>query len=115
MGESEEEAVNKSFFTSVRHLWKADFLSPKDLVRRGIFLGLVYLLIHIAGLREFTSILSGTTGSVQVSWQISALLGMLYIFSYLSAVLLAPILVLSAILMYILDKTLLKKRRAEDA
>ncbi len=100
----------KSLFRHLRDLWKADFLSPKDLLRRAIFLIVFYGIIHMAGLRDFTSMLSGTTGSVRLPWQMSAFLGITYIVSYLSVVLLVPILILAAVLLIIGKKFLATKR-----
>ena len=80
----------------LRVIWKSDFLSPKDLLVRAAVLGLLFLLVHLAGLRDFTSILNGTVGSTALGWEISALLGVGYILLYLGFVVLAPILVLAA-------------------
>jgi hypothetical protein len=84
------------FYRKLSTLWRAEFCSPKDLVRRAAVIALVFLVIHLAGLREYTSILNGTPGSVEMSWRTSALLGLTYIFAYLAFVLLAPILLLAA-------------------
>jgi hypothetical protein len=80
-------------------LWHAKFFSPKDFVRRAVLLAFFYLVASLAGLREFTSILTGTTGSVELSWRTSAFLGLLYVFIYLAFVLLAPTLLLAASLL----------------
>jgi hypothetical protein len=83
----------KRFSTS---LWPAEFLSPKYLLRWAILISILYALASATGLREFTPILNGTMGSVSAGWQISALLGLCYIFLYLGFVLLVPILLLAA-------------------
>src|SRR5215831_2710599 len=54
--------------------WYAEFLSPKDLVRRAIVIAVVFALARVFGLKEFTSILNGTTGSVGLGWGVSAFL-----------------------------------------
>jgi hypothetical protein len=75
---------------------RAPFLSPGDLLQRAVLFGVIFLIAHLAGLREFTSVLNGTTGSTAYSWQTSAFLGLLYVGLYLGGVLVAPILVLAA-------------------
>jgi hypothetical protein len=81
---------------SLRRLWRAEFLSPKDLVKRAILITIVFGIAHLAGLKEFTTVLNGTMGSVQLGFGISAFLGLSYIFLYLAFVLVVPILLLAA-------------------
>ena len=88
--------ANQSVFSRLRSLWRADFLSPKDLVRRGVVIAVIYFVVSAFGLREFTSILNGTMGSVALGWQMSAFLGLLYIISYLAFVLLTPTMLIAA-------------------
>jgi hypothetical protein len=76
--------------------WRAEFLSPKDLLRRAVVIALLFLVVHLAGLREFTSILNGTMGSPEIGWKLSAFLGLVYIFAYLAFVLLVPLLLLAS-------------------
>jgi hypothetical protein len=89
----------KTFFAPLAALWRADFFSPKDFVRRALVIALFYLVVHLAGLREFTSLLNGTVGSVQLGWGLSGFLGLTYIFAYLAFVLLVPVLLLAAALL----------------
>jgi hypothetical protein len=109
LGKGEKENMKTPLSRHVRALWRADLLSPKDLLRRAVFLIVLYLLIQLAGLREFTSVISGTTGSIQLSWHISAFLALTYILSYLSLVLLVPILLLAAVLLFGWEKIRGKK------
>ena len=88
-----------AIFSSLSSLWRAESFSPKDFVRRAIVIALFYLLVHLAGLREFTSLLNGTVGSVQLGWGMSAFLGLTYIFAYLAFVLIVPVLLLAAALL----------------
>ncbi|HSU53811.1 MAG TPA: hypothetical protein VLT36_07140 [Candidatus Dormibacteraeota bacterium] len=84
---------------TVSNLWRAKFLAPKDLVRRAIVIAVLYLLASLAGLREFTSLLSNTAGSVELGFRMSAFLGIGYVVLHLAFVLLVPILLLSALLL----------------
>ena len=79
--------------------WEADLLSPKDFVRHAVLVCLVFAVAHVCGLREFTSVLNGTTGSVDMDWQTASVLGVTYILLYLAFVLLVPTLVLAAALL----------------
>ena len=88
--------MNLSLRARLGSLWRAEFFSPKDLARRAVVIALLYLAVHLAGLREFTSILNGTMGSPELGWTLSAFLGLGYIFAYLALVLLVPVLVLAA-------------------
>ena len=92
--ESESNQPRTGF--SLRRLWRSDFLSPKDLIKRAILITLVYTIAHAVGLKEFTTVLNGTMGSVQLGFGISAFLGLTYVFLYLAFVLLVPILLLAA-------------------
>jgi hypothetical protein len=83
----------------IRALWCTDFLSAKDLVRRAVVISIVYLIAQFIGLREFTTVLTGTTGSVRLGWGMSAFLGLLYLCIYLAFVLLVPMLLIAATLL----------------
>jgi hypothetical protein len=86
----------QSLFARIRSLWRADLLSPKDLVRRALVIAAIYFVVSAFGLREFTSILNGTMGSVALGWRMSAFLGLLYIASYLAFVLVTPTMLIAA-------------------
>jgi hypothetical protein len=85
-----------SVFGRVSKLWRADFLSSKDLVRRAAMLVALYVIANLAGLREFTSVLCGTMDSMVLGWRMSAFLGLLYVFVYLGFILVAPMLLIAA-------------------
>ena len=88
----------------VRSLRRADFLSPKDFVRRALLISVVFLITQPAGLREFTSVLSGTAGSTHLGWKTSAVLGATYIIIYLAFVVVVPILLIAALLVWLWGK-----------
>jgi hypothetical protein len=87
---------DQRLFARIRSLWRADFLSPKDLVRRALVIALLYSVVSAFGLREFTTILNGTIGSVSLGWHMSLFLGLLYIASYLAFVLGTPTMLIAA-------------------
>lgn len=76
----------------------ADFFSPKDFLRHAVLIVLGFGVAHLFGLREHTCFLNGTTGSVELGYELSTLLGMTYLVLYFATMLLAPILVLAACL-----------------
>ena len=82
-------------------VWRAKFFSPKDFVRRALILTLLFALGHVFGLKEFTSVLNGTTGSMALGWTTSALLGLTYVLLYLGFVLLVPIFLLTAAILFV--------------
>ena len=93
-------------------LWRAEFLSPKDFVRRAVLIALLFLAAHLSGLRQFTSILNGTIGSVDLGLGMSAFLGLAYIFLYLAFVVLVPILLLAAAVLAVWARLSPQRRRS---
>lgn len=79
-----------------REFMRAEFLSPKDLVQRAAVFSAAFAIIHILGLREFTSIINGTTGSVEMSFNEAAVRGVIYLILYMIAVVIVPILLIAA-------------------
>ena|ERR1051326_357616 len=100
----QSDSLRKPSSDRLRSLWRADFLSPKDLVRRALTIALIYGLISACGLREFTSILNGTVGSVALGWHLSLFFGLLYIVVYFAFVLLAPTLLIAGGLLVLWKK-----------
>ena len=88
--------MNEGLLKKPRRWWRADFLSPKDLLLRAAMIALAFLIVQLAGLRDFTSVLNGTVGSVEMGWQKSAFLGVIYLIFYMAFILLVPILVIAA-------------------
>ena len=87
---------------------RAEFLSPRDLLQRAAAICVIFLLLHLLGLREFTGILNGTIGSLALGWKLSAFLAVIYIVFYLAFVVLVPVLVLAAVILT-LGKVAFKK------
>jgi phosphotransferase system glucose/maltose/N-acetylglucosamine-specific IIC component len=97
--------------------WKwcgADFFSPKDFVRHAILILLIFGVFHVAGLREYTSFLNGTTGSLNMNPQNAALLGLLYLLIYMAAILLAPILLIAAAISAVWQKLALRNQAPQN-
>lgn len=75
---------------------RAEFLSARDLLQRAVAISGLFLVVHLAGFREFTGVLNGTIGSLTLGWNFSAFLAVIYIVFYLAFVVLVPILILAA-------------------
>ncbi len=88
---------------------RAEFLSPKDLLQRAAAISVVFLLAHLAGLREYTAVLNGTIGSVKLGWNLSAFLAAVYIALYLVVVVLVPVLILAAVILLVGQRFIRKK------
>jgi hypothetical protein len=76
--------------------WTGAFFSAKYFLWRALALGVLFLVVQLAGLREYTTFLSGTTASPDISLRQSAFFGMIYLALYMGTVVLAPILTLAA-------------------
>ena len=79
-----------------RIFFHARLLSPRGLLLRAAALTVLFLIVHAAGLREYTSVLSGTspTGIRMDVW--GGVLGVAYVALYFGFVLLVPVLALAA-------------------
>ena len=88
--------MNSSFFQRCRSFGRAKFLTPKDFLLRAATITGFFLIAHLAGLREYTSFLSGTVASPDMGWQQAAFFGLVYLFLYFAFVLLVPILLIAA-------------------
>ena len=89
---------------------KTEFFSAKYFLTRGLELAGLFLVAHLAGLRAYTTFLSGTTGDLGTTLERSGFYGTIYIVLYLGCVVVAPILVLTAGLL-----TVWKKFRARQS
>jgi hypothetical protein len=73
--------------------------SPAYFIQWAALLTFLYIVVNLAGMREYTSVLNGTIGSTTLSWQTASFLGAAYVFVYLAFILGAPILVLAALIL----------------
>jgi hypothetical protein len=91
---------------------RAEFLSAKDLLQRAGTISVLFLLVHLAGFREFTGVLNGTIGSLALGWNLSAFLAVIYIVLYLAFVILVPILVLAAAILTVWQQYIRKEENS---
>lgn len=78
--------------------FKAKLFSGWGFLSRGLLIIAVFSLLHLLGLREYTSFISGTTSG---GW--GDLLGITYFILYSLAVFLAPVLIIATGFMKILS------------
>ncbi|HLX69154.1 MAG TPA: hypothetical protein VKV04_05950 [Verrucomicrobiae bacterium] len=88
--------MSKFFPQRTSRLARGSIASPLYLLEWAALLTVLFVIVQLAGLRDFTSVLNGTVGSTHLSWQTASFLGAAYIFVYLGFVLVVPILLLAA-------------------
>jgi len=99
----------KKFWRRLAIFQRAEFLSAGDLLQRAGAISGLFLLAHLAGLREFTGILNGTVGSLALGWNLSAYLAVIYIALYLAFVIVVPVLILAAIILTVWRRCIRKE------
>ncbi|MCK5797323.1 MAG: hypothetical protein KAI47_09075 [Deltaproteobacteria bacterium] len=92
-------------------LFHSRLLSPRGILTRAGIILLVFAALHLGGARDFTSIFSGTAPLGGVPGVGERLVGVLYLFFYLIAVVGVPILILTALILWAL--VVLQDRRAK--
>jgi len=90
-------------------LFRSRLFSPGGLLLRAAVLSLCFLLVHLLGLREYTSIVCGTSPTADQADTWAIFLGTSYIVLYFIFVLVVPILFLGG--MFFLVMELIRGRR----
>ena len=85
-----------SKFFSRRPKTKGPLPSAQYFLEWAGLLTALFLIVNIAGMRPFTSVLNGTIGSTTLEWQTASFLGAAYVMVYLAFVLGAPTLIIAA-------------------
>ena len=106
--------MNRSLGQKIRNVWQADFFSPKYFLRWAVFLTVPFVVAHLCGLRESTSILNGTS-AVGMNLQQTAFWGGLYVLLYLAFILLVPTLLLAAGLLLVWHRVTMTKSPAHES
>ncbi|MEX0775426.1 MAG: hypothetical protein WD042_06895 [Phycisphaeraceae bacterium] len=83
-------------------LW-GGLLSAPPWVARAVLLLAIFALLHLLGWRADTAIISGTLPAPGVAGELAILRGLLYVLSYFAAVLVAPILLIAAVLLTLMQ------------
>lgn len=106
--------MSKFFTRGSRLCSRRSLGSPQYLLEWAVMLTILLIVARLAGLREFTSVLNGTIGSTNLSWETASFLGAAYIFVYLAFVLGVPILILAAGILKVWERVVSTKRAADE-
>ena len=87
--------------------------SSRGFAARAALIALVYGVLHLMGLREYTSILSGTAPTGDPNDYLAMALGVAYVLVHLAFVLIAPVLVLAAGILRGLEHLVARSRSGE--
>jgi hypothetical protein len=74
-------------------------LSPHGLLSRAVAVAAAFFICHLAGLRAYTTIISGTSPSGDPKDYVSAALGVLYVVFYVGVTMLVPALLIAAVVL----------------
>lgn len=77
----------------------APFFSPRGFLERALMLFLLFAVCHLAGLREYTCIISGTSPTGDPADTAASMLGIAYFATYSLALLVAPVFAIAAALL----------------
>jgi hypothetical protein len=88
--------MKKNVIQRVVMVGRLNFFSPGGFLFFALFIAVGFLAVHLAGLRDYTTIVSGTRGPNGASWEKSAICGSAYFLAYMAFAIVAPILVLAA-------------------
>lgn len=73
----------------------------------------LFLIVNLAGMRQYTSVLNGTVGSTSLDWQTASFLGAAYVMVYLAFILGVPTLVIGACILS-LWRRLAANKKSDD-
>jgi hypothetical protein len=88
--------------SGARRRWWTPILAPRGLALRAVGVLLVFTILHLAGLRDYSCILCGTPPTGDPHAILPLLLGTIYVLFYIGAVLVAPVVLLTAVVQYVL-------------
>jgi hypothetical protein len=88
----------------MKRLWRAPLFSARGFLLRAIVIAVLYGVAHLCQLRCYASILSGTAPTGDAGAHLPALLGCLYVLLHFAFVLAAPVLVLGAGLLALVER-----------
>jgi len=85
-------------------MFYSEFLTPEWYISRSVIIIILYLFFHFLGLREYTSIICGTSPADYMSRIFPVTMGIMYGMTYFAFVTLSPIFFISAILLFVFQK-----------
>jgi len=94
--------------STIRRIRSMKWLSPGSFILCALAFTVVFVVLHLAGLRVYTSILSGTLPAGWGAQVWNGFLAMLYVLFYMMTVIVTPILVIAAVIFHVINKYILK-------
>ena len=91
------------WFSSDNHIW-----TPKGLIFRALIGIIAYIIFSLLGFCRYTAVLSGTSPTGHGISSIDIMIMGVYVFSYLYATIVSPILCIAAGLLYCIMKFMKK-------
>lgn len=101
----------------IKWLWKtykAPIFSPTGFLVRACVISLIFFVCHAFGLREYTTILSGTSPTGNVKDVMAIALGATYLVLYFAFVLGVPILILASVVFYGFQRRIMRRTILSD-
>jgi len=92
----------------MRYPGRYSLFTPSGLIARATVVSFAFIILHAVGFRTYTTILSGTSPTGEPFGYIDSLKAVAYIISYLFATVGAPILVIAALVLAILQRMLIR-------
>jgi len=80
------------------------FFTPHGLIVRAAELAVPFAVVHLFGLRRFTSVLCGTMETGEPARLVCALGGLVYVLLYLAATVISPTLGIAAGLLWAIER-----------
>lgn len=96
----------------LRRLFKVSTFSPKGLLAWAALLSIIFLVCHLAGLRAYATVISGTSPTGDVTDTSTLLLAGLYVLAYVSFVVVVPILAIASAIFFGLERIIPLRDRA---
>jgi hypothetical protein len=84
----------------LRRASKARAFSPEAFIIRAVVLSILYSISRGAGLQEYTTFLSGAAANPNMSWHTGATLGLVHVLLYFGFISLAPVFLVTAVLLF---------------
>jgi len=94
-----------------RHHTKLSLLTPSGLVARAALGVVAFIVLHAIGFRAYTTLLSGTSPTGEQVAYVDMVKMVAYVLSYLFSTVVAPILLIAAGLLVVLQRKFLKSGR----
>lgn len=101
--------MNRDRIKKIARLLLAPTFTPGGLALRAVLIGVAFAALHAAGLREATSFISGTSATGQPLTTAMAMSGAVYLIVFFGAVIVSPILLLAAGILWGMERIVTRK------